>query len=156
MFTNRTFRDSHERIRAEIQCEVLPPERMGKQKDHSRTGSTFQGSVLSRATVKRWLRKFKSGDLSCLDENRPGRPLTILGPPRNTKFNQYHFFDTVLPNLYSEKRRIARRKGLPSFSVHMDSSVCHNGAKITEKLEKRYIARAPHRPYSPDLSPCDF
>jgi transposase len=32
----------------------------------------------------------------------------------------------------------------------------HNGAKITEKLEKRHIARAPHPPYSPDLSPCDF
>jgi hypothetical protein len=44
--------------------------------------STFQGSVLSRAIVKQWPPKFKSGDLSCLDENRPGRPLTILGPPK--------------------------------------------------------------------------
>jgi transposase len=43
---------------------------------------TFQGSALSRATVKGWLRKFKSGDLSCLDENRPGKPPTILGPPK--------------------------------------------------------------------------
>jgi transposase len=34
--------------------------------------------------------------------------------------------------------------------------MCHNGAKITEKVEKRHIARAPHPPYSPDLSPCDF
>jgi histone-lysine N-methyltransferase SETMAR len=38
----------------------------------------------------------------------------------------------------------------------MDNSMCHNGAKITEKLEKRHIVRAPHPPYSPDLSPCDF
>jgi hypothetical protein len=38
----------------------------------------------------------------------------------------------------------------------MDNSMCHNGAKITEKLEKRHIARAPHGAYSPDLSPCDF
>jgi transposase len=42
--------------------------------------STFQGCALSRETVKRWLRKFKSGDLSCADLRRPGRPLTILGP----------------------------------------------------------------------------
>jgi hypothetical protein len=56
--------------------------------------------------------------------------------PKGTKFNQDYFTDTVLPNLYHETRRIARRKGLPSFSVHMDNSVCHNGAKITEKLEK--------------------
>jgi transposase len=62
----------------------------------------------------------------------------------------------VLPNLYSEKRRIARCKGLPSFSVHMDNPMCHNGAKITKKLRKRHIAPAPLSPYSPDLSPCDF
>jgi hypothetical protein len=76
--------------------------------------------------------------------------------PKGTKFNQGYFIDTVLPNLYSEKRRIARRKGLPSFVVHMDNSVCHKGAKTTEKLEKRYIAPAPHPPYSPDFSQCDF
>jgi hypothetical protein len=76
--------------------------------------------------------------------------------PKGTKFNQNYFIDTVLPNLYNEKRRIVRRMGLPDFSVHMDNSVCHNGVKITEKLEKRYITRAPHPPYSPDFSPCDF
>jgi transposase len=76
--------------------------------------------------------------------------------PKGTKFNQDYFIDTLLPNLYSEKRRITRRKGLPSFSVHMDNSMCHNGAKITEKFEKRHITRTPHPPYSPDLSPCDF
>jgi transposase len=34
--------------------------------------------------------------------------------------------------------------------------MCHNGAKITEQLEKRHIPRDPHPPYSPDLDPCDF
>jgi transposase len=29
-------------------------------------------------------------------------------------------------------------------------------SNITEKLEKRHIARAPCPPYSPDLSPCGF
>jgi hypothetical protein len=76
--------------------------------------------------------------------------------PKGTNFNQDYFIDTMLPNLYSEKRRIARRKSLPSFLVHMDNLMCYNGAKITEKLEKRHIARAPHPSYSPDLNPCDF
>jgi hypothetical protein len=76
--------------------------------------------------------------------------------PKGTEFNQDYFIDTVLPNLYSEKRRIARRKGLPSFSVHMDNSMCHNGAKITETLEKRHIERAPHPLYSPNLSRVTF
>jgi histone-lysine N-methyltransferase SETMAR len=75
--------------------------------------------------------------------------------PKGTKFNQNYFIDTVLPNLYSEKRRTARRKGLLSFSVHMDNSMCHKGAKIIEKLEKQHVVRDPHPPYSPDLSPCD-
>jgi hypothetical protein len=46
--------------------------------------------------------------------------------------------------------------GLPSFSVHMDNAMCQKYAKITEKLEKKYIAGVPHPPYSPDFSPCDF
>jgi hypothetical protein len=68
------------------------------------------------------------------------RLLVLNFLPNGTKFYQDYFIDAVLPNLYSEKRRIVRRKGLPSFSVHMDNSMCHNGAKITEKLEKRHIA----------------
>jgi transposase len=87
---------------------------------------------------------------------RSTRLLVLNFLPKGTKFNQDYFIGTVFPNLYSEKRRIARRKSLPSFSVHMDNSMCHNGTKITEKLEKRHIVRAPHPPYSPDLSPCDF
>jgi transposase len=53
--------------------------------------STFQGSALSRATVKRWIRKFKSGDLSCHDEPRAGRPLTILGPVLKTFLDKHPF-----------------------------------------------------------------
>jgi len=38
----------------------------------------------------------------------------------------------------------------------MNNSMCHNGAKITEKLGKKQIGRAPRSAYSQDLSPCDF
>jgi histone-lysine N-methyltransferase SETMAR len=33
--------------------------------------------------------------------------------------------------------------------------MCHNGNKISEKLAERIIERAPHPPYSPEISPCD-
>jgi hypothetical protein len=118
--------------------------------------NTFQGSALSRETVQRWLRKFKSGDLSRLDEIAQADRSQFWDIPKDTKLNQYYFIDTVLPNLYSEKRRVASCKSLPSFAVRIDNSMGHNGAKITEKLKKRHIVRAPHLPYSPDLSPCDF
>jgi hypothetical protein len=50
---------------------------------------------------------------------------------------------------------IEKERGLP-FLIHMDNSACHNGQKITDKLAAADIARAPHPPYRPDLSPCDL
>jgi hypothetical protein len=38
----------------------------------------------------------------------------------------------------------------------MDTLRYHNGKKITAEIEHRRFARAPHRLYSPGLSPCDF
>jgi transposase len=84
------------------------------------------------------------------------RLLALNFPPKGTKFNQNYFIDAVPPDLYSERARIERRKGLPSFLVHMDNSMCHNSAKITGKPEKKHIARASRPLYSPDLSLCDF
>jgi hypothetical protein len=41
--------------------------------------STLQDNAISLSAVKNWLRRFKSGDLSCGDEERPGRSLISLG-----------------------------------------------------------------------------
>jgi histone-lysine N-methyltransferase SETMAR len=38
----------------------------------------------------------------------------------------------------------------------VDNLKCRDAKKITGKLQKKHITRAPHPPYSPDLSPCDF
>jgi histone-lysine N-methyltransferase SETMAR len=38
----------------------------------------------------------------------------------------------------------------------MDNLMGHIGSKVVSKLDKHYIARLPHPPYSPDLSSCDF
>jgi hypothetical protein len=84
------------------------------------------------------------------------RLLVLNFLPKGTRFNQAYFIDAVPPNLYREKTRIARHKGRPGFGVHMDNSMCQNGAKVIEKLASRHIVRAPHPLYSPDLSPCDF
>jgi hypothetical protein len=34
--------------------------------------------------------------------------------------------------------------------------MCHNGHKVSETLAQKSIERAPHPPYSPDTSSCDF
>jgi hypothetical protein len=41
--------------------------------------TTFQDNAISLSIVKNRTRRFKSGDLSCGDEERPGRPLVSLG-----------------------------------------------------------------------------
>jgi histone-lysine N-methyltransferase SETMAR len=82
------------------------------------------------------------------------RLLVLEALPKGTEFNQDYFIGAIFPRLYNEKRRIARKEGFPAFSVHIDNSMSHNGNKISEKLSKRSIERAPHPPYSPDISPC--
>jgi transposase len=42
--------------------------------------SPFQDNAISLSAIKNWLRRFKSGDLSCGDEARPGRHLISLAP----------------------------------------------------------------------------
>jgi histone-lysine N-methyltransferase SETMAR len=38
----------------------------------------------------------------------------------------------------------------------MDNSMRHNGHQVVDELRRLKILRAPHPPYSPDISPCDF
>jgi hypothetical protein len=76
--------------------------------------------------------------------------------PKGTKLNPDYFIDVIFPGSYNENRQISRKEGFPAFSVHMDNSMYHNGNKISEKLTKGSIERAPDPPYSPDISPCDF
>jgi hypothetical protein len=38
----------------------------------------------------------------------------------------------------------------------MDASKSHDSGKIQGKFDINSLVRAPHPPYSPDLSPCDF
>jgi hypothetical protein len=72
--------------------------------------------------VKWWLRKFNSGDLSCLNENRPGRPLTILGPVLKKFLDKHPFasakilsrhFDISPPTV---KEILHRELGLKKYS----------------------------------------
>jgi hypothetical protein len=76
--------------------------------------------------------------------------------PKSTKFNQDYFIDAIFPGFYNEKRRISCKKGFPAFSARMDNSMCHTDKKISERLAKGRVERAPHPPYSPDISPGDF
>jgi hypothetical protein len=52
----------------------------GSKLIHKELVSTLQDNAISLSNVKNWLRRFKSGHLSCGDEEWPERPLISLGP----------------------------------------------------------------------------
>ena len=60
-----------------------------------------------------------------------------------------------------EFRKRFRRKRPALFKLgqwhfHQDNVPVHNSILVTDYLTKIGIKTVPHRPYSPDLAPCDF
>jgi hypothetical protein len=53
--------------------------------------SILQDNTISLSTVKNWFKRFKSGDLSCSDEKRPGRSLMSLGPDLHRFLKKFPF-----------------------------------------------------------------
>jgi hypothetical protein len=47
---------------------------------HKELVNALQDNAISLSTVKNWLRKFKSGDLSCGGEEGPGKLLISMRP----------------------------------------------------------------------------
>jgi hypothetical protein len=85
------------------------------------------------------------------------RKLIVLEAlPKWTTFTPHHFISDILPDLDSEKQRYRRRNTGQEFFLHMDNSKCHKAKKITGRLQKRHMTRAPHPPKSSDISSCDF
>jgi hypothetical protein len=121
--------------------------------------SSYSDSIFagSRESVVPRIRPDISRPKTMLPIFFPSRRLLVLKPlPKGTKFNQGYFVHAIFPGLYNEKRRISRKDAVPAFSAHRDDSISHDGNKISEKLTKGSVERAPHPLYSPDISLCDF
>ena len=71
--------------------------------------------------------------------------------------SQQEYYVEVL----SEFKKRFRRKRPVLFKLgqnhsHQDNAPVHNSILVTDYLTKMGINTVPHRPYSPDLAPCDF
>jgi hypothetical protein len=64
--------------------------------------------------------------------------------------------EKILPFFLDEKKRFSGQKPAIKFPVRMDNSMCYNGRRFADELRLLKILRAPHPPYSPDISPCNF
>jgi hypothetical protein len=54
--------------------------------------------------------------------------------PKGSKYNQDYFIDNLPPALNQVRIGNVRHKGMLTLMMHIDNSICHNGAKITEKM----------------------
>jgi hypothetical protein len=67
-----------DRIKQRVMVKYFFLKRHGCKFIHKELENTLQDNAISLPTVKNWLKKFKSGDLSSGDEERPGRRLISL------------------------------------------------------------------------------
>jgi transposase len=58
---------------------------------HAPLRGTLGNLAVSLPTVKQWLRRFREGDSSCKDRNRPGRPPAILRDVLSKLLSKYLF-----------------------------------------------------------------
>jgi hypothetical protein len=86
----------------------------------------------------------------------PTWPLILDALSHSQIFIENYFITEVLPMLCEENVRFRLKHSGGNFFLHMDNLRCDNGKKITAEIEHRRLARAPHSPYSPDLSLYDF
>jgi hypothetical protein len=75
---------------------------------------------------------------------------------KGQKYKQEYFVQNILPSLFNEKKRLSRQKSVITFAVRMDNSACRNAHRVVNELRGLNLLRAPHPPYSPDISPHDF
>jgi transposase len=61
-----------DRIEQSIMVKYFFLKGHGSKLIHKELVNALQDNAISRSTVKNWLRRFKSGDLSCGDEEGPG------------------------------------------------------------------------------------
>jgi Fe2+ or Zn2+ uptake regulation protein len=67
-----------DRIEQRVRVKNFFLEAVGSKLTHKKLVSTLQDNAISLSTVMNWLKRFKSGNLSCDDEEQLGRPLISL------------------------------------------------------------------------------
>jgi hypothetical protein len=82
--------------------------------------------------------------------------ITVDTVPSGVRFTQEYFINNILLDIVEVREIIFYRIRRGAFFVHLDSSICHNGRKVTDELTNLKLDRVPHPPHSPELNPCDF
>jgi hypothetical protein len=80
-----------DRIEQRMMVKFFFLTRHGSKLIHKELVNTLQDNAISLCTIKNWPKRFTSGDLSCGDEERPGRPLISMGPALQRFLKKFPF-----------------------------------------------------------------
>ena len=115
--------------------------------------AAFRPSCMNWASVFEWHKRFKEGRESVRDDERCGSSKEVRTP----ELIGQRVWVGVLREF--GKRFLGKRPALfklGQWHFHEDNTPVHNSILVTDYLSKMGIKTVPHRPYSPDLAPCDF
>jgi hypothetical protein len=94
----------------------------GARKIQKEFTDTLGSDVYSQVQISRWLARFSTDDISCLDEPRPRRPLSILGPPLEHFMEKFQFVNACIIAMHfnvshsTVKDILSQELGLRTFS----------------------------------------
>jgi hypothetical protein len=80
-----------DRIKQKVMATYFFPKGYRSKHIDKELVSAFQDNAISMSTVKNWFRRFKSGDLSCGDEERAGTRLISLGSALQCVLKKFPF-----------------------------------------------------------------
>ena len=121
--------------------------------------TAFRPSCMNWTSVFEWHKIFKEGRESVRDDERCGRVRKSIQESWLAKGLGlglgliYWGFKGVQEEIPWEE---ASTLQIRSVHFHRDNALVHNSILVTNYLTKMGIKTVPHRPYSPDLAPCDF
>ena len=112
---------------------------------------------MNRASDFEWHKRFKEGGESVRDDERCGRSKEVITPEL---IGQRVRARVIMLRLRKfRKRFLGKRPALfksDQWHFHQDNAPVHNSILVIDCLSKMGIKTVPHRPYSPNLAPCDF
>ena len=120
--------------------------------------TAFQPSFMNRASVLEWHKRFKEGRESVRDDERCGRSKEVNRPEL---IGQRVRVRVIMLRFLGSSGRDSLGRGQHSSNgvsgnFHQDNTPVYNFILVTDYLTKMGIKTVPHRPYSPNLAPCDF
>jgi hypothetical protein len=136
-----------DRIEKKVRLTYFFPKGYGTKLVHKEFVCTLQDNAISLSD-----HQFLQNSHGCTFFGPNGR-LIVDALPKGSKYTQDYSIYELLPALNQVRTGNARLKVTPTLMVHMNNSICHNGAKIPEKMPVKGLGRTSHPIYSRDINP---